>query len=109
MATSRNKAATIRARDWLSFSQPESFRELAWRLNTTLGLAAMFFLAFLLRILLAPHFGFYEDLHTFRTWAQELRQVGPHRFYATDQHANYPPGYLYILWLTGWISAVPSY
>jgi hypothetical protein len=69
----------------------------------------MFSLALLLRLLIAPHFGFYIDLHFFRTWAGELREVGPHRFYDTDHLADYPPGYLYVLWLVGRISATPSY
>ena len=109
MATSRSRAATLRARYSISPSQRESFRELAWRLDTTRGLVAMFSLAFLVRILIAPHFGFSIDLNFFRTWARELHEVGPHRFYSTDHTADYPPGYLYILWLLGSISATPGY
>jgi hypothetical protein len=109
MATSRSRAATLRARYSISPSQRESFRELAWRLDTTRGLVAMFSLAFLVRILIAPHFGFSIDLNFFRTWARELHEVGPHRFYSTDHTADYPPGYLYVLWLIGSISATPGY
>src|SRR2546430_16515330 len=109
MATSRSRAATLRARYSISPSQRESFRELAWRLDTTRGLVAMFSLAFLVRILIAPHFGFSIDLNFFRTWARELHEVGPRRFYSTDHAADYPPGYLYILWLIGSISATPGY
>jgi hypothetical protein len=69
----------------------------------------MFSLALLVRILIAPHFGFSIDLNFFRTWAGELREVGPHRFYDTDHLADYPPGYLYVLWLVGGISATPGY
>src|SRR5436190_4431356 len=109
MATSRSRAATLRARYSISPSQRESFRELLWRLDTTLGLVGMFSLAFLLRILIAPHFGFSIDLNFFQTWARELHEVGPHRFYSTDHTADYPPGYLYVLWLIGSISATPGY
>jgi hypothetical protein len=109
MATSRSRAATLRARYSISPSQRESFRELVWRLDTTRGLVAMFLLAFLVRILIAPHFGFVIDLNFFRTWARELHEVGPHRFYSTDHLADYPPGYLYVLWLIGSISAAPGY
>jgi hypothetical protein len=109
MEPSRNRAATMRARNSISPSRGESLRELAWRLDTPAGLVAMFAAAFLVRILIAPHFGFYIDLNFFRTWATELRDVGPHRFYSTDHLADYPPGYLYILWLVGRLSATPSY
>ena len=109
MATSRSRAATLRARYSISRSQRESLRELLWRLDTTLGLFGMFSLAFLVRILIAPHFGFSIDLNFFRTWARELHEVGPHRFYSTDHTADYPPGYLYILWVIGSISATPGY
>ena len=107
MATTRNRTAEIRARS--SRSRPEVLSDLAWRLDTTAGLVAMFSVAFIVRILLAPHFGFWIDLHIFRTWSQELRDVGPHQFYTTDTRADYPPGYLYVFWITGWVSAVPSY
>jgi hypothetical protein len=109
MATSRSRAATLRARYSISPSQRESVRELLWRLDTTVGLVGMFSLAFLVRILIAPHFGFSIDLNFFRTWARELHEVGPHRFYSTDHTADYPPGYLYVLWVIGSISATPGY
>src|SRR5882672_489617 len=82
---------------------------LLWRLDTAAGLAAMFALALLLRVLIAPHAGFYGDLRLFQTWATQLREVGPHKFYAQSQFADYPPGYLYVLWLIGRISATPEY
>lgn len=80
-----------------------------WRLDTAAGLAAMFALALLLRVLIAPHAGFYGDLRLFQMWATQLREVGPHKFYAQSQFADYPPGYLYVLWLIGRISATPGY
>jgi Gpi18-like mannosyltransferase len=109
MATSRSRAATLRDRYSLSPSQRESFRELVWRLDGTSGLVAMYSVAFLVRILIAPHFGFYVDLNFFRTWARELHEVGPHRLYSTDHLVDYPPGYLYVLWLLGSISSTPGY
>jgi hypothetical protein len=69
----------------------------------------MFSIALLVRILIAPHVGFYSDLNYFQTWAGELARVGPHRFYSVDRLADYPPGYLYMLWLIGKISATPGY
>jgi Gpi18-like mannosyltransferase len=69
----------------------------------------MFALAFLIRVLIAPHLGFYGDLRLFRTWATQLDEVGPHRFYVQGQFVDYPPGYLYVLWLLGKLSAPPGY
>ncbi len=42
-------------------------------------------------------------------WAERLNDVGPGNFYVEGQFADYPPGYLYVLWLTGTISAAPGY
>jgi Gpi18-like mannosyltransferase len=83
--------------------------QLLWRLETPAGLAAMFGAAFLLRILIAPHFGFYSDLHLFKIWTAQLADAGTHHFYIKGQYQDYPPGYLYVLWLTGKVSATPGY
>src|SRR3954447_25620790 len=87
----------------------ETVSRLVWRLETPSGLALMFALAFVLRVAIAPHVGFFIDLRFFRTWAEELRAVGTHRFYATDHIADYPPAYMYVLWLIGKLSASPGY
>jgi Gpi18-like mannosyltransferase len=93
----------------ISSSRREALRRLAWRLDTPAGLVAMFAVAFLVRVLLAPYFGFHGDLRLFGMWAQRLAAVGPHKFYVPGQFADYPPGYLYVLWITGKLSAAPSY
>lgn len=82
---------------------------LAWRLDAPAGLVAMFSVALLLRIAIAPRVGFYIDLRYFQTWSAELAKVGPHRFYSIDNLADYPPGYLFVLWLIGKISSAPGY
>src|SRR5262245_60353676 len=84
-------------------------RELLWRLDTPVGLGAMFALAFAIRILIAPHFGFYGDLRLFGIWTGRLAEVGTHHFYVKGQFQDYPPGYLYVLWLTSKISSAPGY
>src|SRR5437870_267614 len=81
----------------------------AWRLDTPAGLVTMFAAAFLMRVAFAPWVGFYSDLHNARIWAGTLAQVGPHRFYSSVDFADYPPGYLYFLWVIGKISATPGY
>jgi dolichyl-phosphate-mannose-protein mannosyltransferase len=59
----------------------------------------------LLRLILAyvvfPGQGLAGDLGLFESWATTLARVGPGSFYATAASANYPPGYLYVLWLLG--------
>jgi len=59
----------------------------------------------LLRVLLAfvvfPKQGFSTDMQLFAGWATTLARVGPGAFYATASGADYPPGYMYVLWLLG--------
>jgi dolichyl-phosphate-mannose-protein mannosyltransferase len=58
----------------------------------------------LLRLLLAyvvlPGSGYPPDLHWYSQWALAVSTVGPGEFYAQTD-ANYPPGYIYVLWLMG--------
>ena len=60
--------------------------------------------AMLLRFLLAyvafPSQGFASDLNQFCSWASALASGGPGSFYESSG-ANYPPGYMYVLWLLG--------
>ncbi|HXM55173.1 MAG TPA: hypothetical protein VOB72_07265 [Candidatus Dormibacteraeota bacterium] len=59
----------------------------------------------LLRLWLAyvafPGQGFAGDVRLFARWAQSLAANGPGVFYASDPTANYPPAYMYVLWLLG--------
>jgi Gpi18-like mannosyltransferase len=93
----------------ISPSRQETLRRLAWRLDRPAGLAAMFAVAFVIRLLIAPHMGFYGDLRLFAGWAERLGDVGPGKFYVEGQFADYPPGYLYVLWLTGLLVHTPGY
>jgi hypothetical protein len=62
-----------------------------------------------LRVVLAfvvfPGAGYAGDLGQFWQWAQALAANGPGSFYATVSSANYPPLYLYVLWLLGAVGA----
>ena len=87
----------------------ETITRLLWRLDKRSGVIAMFSVAFLVRLLIAPHLGFFIDLRFFHTWSTELRAVGTHNFYSTDHLADYPPAYMYVLWVIGKLSASPSY
>ena len=66
-----------------------------------LGLAAILLGLLGLKMLAAPHFGFDTDLGTYKAWAIRLAEAGPADFYAPNYFCDYPPGYLYILWLVG--------
>ncbi|MDQ4024592.1 MAG: hypothetical protein M3217_03740, partial [Actinomycetota bacterium] len=68
---------------------------------TPAGLATMFVSGFLLRVLLARGGGFPADIAIFQSWAARLAEVGPGDFYAPDVFADYPPGFLYVLWPLG--------
>ena len=61
--------------------------------------------ALALRLVLAyvafPGQGLAGDLNLFANWATTLARVGPGGFYAAAGSANYPPGYMYVLWLVG--------
>ena len=47
-------------------------RRLLWLLDTPVGLAAIFAAGLIVRVALAPHFGFYGDLQLFRRWTTTL-------------------------------------
>jgi predicted membrane-bound dolichyl-phosphate-mannose-protein mannosyltransferase len=48
-----------------------------------------------------PLSGFRIDVGDFNAWAQRLASGGPGHFYAPDYFGDYPPGYMYVLWLLG--------
>jgi Gpi18-like mannosyltransferase/predicted membrane-bound dolichyl-phosphate-mannose-protein mannosyltransferase len=68
---------------------------------TTPGLVTLFAAGFLLRVVLGLGGGFPSDIGVFQGWASRLAEVGPGAFYAPEVFADYPPGYLYVLWPFG--------
>lgn len=65
-----------------------------------LPIALICLLGFLLRVYLSRFNSYYNDLYTFQSWSLELIRHGFNSFY-TLGISDYPPGYLYILWLFG--------
>ena len=65
------------------------------------GLAVLVLVVLGVKMAAAPHFGFDTDLGTYKAWALRLAERGPADFYAPNYFCDYPPGYLYILWLVG--------
>ncbi|HET8587696.1 MAG TPA: hypothetical protein VFM74_07465, partial [Candidatus Limnocylindria bacterium] len=68
-------------------------------------LIGLILIALLLRAFIAgvflPLSGFRVDVGDFTAWAQRLASLGPGGFYAPGYFSDYPPGYLYVLWLLG--------
>ena len=67
----------------------------------------VFILAFVLRIVLSTKYlGFGADIACFSAWADRMAELGPTRFYAKDYFSDYPPLYLYVLWIIGTIKKI---
>ncbi len=58
-------------------------------------------LRLVLALVVFPGAGDAGDLGLFSSWAATLARTGPGTFYASAGSANYPPGYLYVLWIVG--------
>lgn len=72
----------------IDLSEPES-----------LGIAAVLFFAFALRLILSLIFyGHSTDINCFMAWGNAMMN-GPAAFYTSGMFADYPPGYMYVLWL----------
>ncbi len=50
--------------------------------------------------------GFGSDIACFAAWADRIFQVGPGNFYSPEIFTDYPPGYMYVLWLIGGASCL---
>ncbi len=66
-----------------------------------LAIAGLIALGVAVRLLALRSPGFVTDVGTFEAWAQHLAEVGPGTFYAPDYFSDYPPAYLYVLWIFG--------
>lgn len=77
---------------------PTSSRSRRWRLS----LAAVLLAALAVRCGLAlSSEGYSSDVACFSAWALRLAENGPAAFYAPDYFADYPPGYMLLLWPVG--------
>ncbi|WP_138755424.1 phospholipid carrier-dependent glycosyltransferase [Paenibacillus sinopodophylli] len=67
-------------------------------------LAVVFAIALALRIWLAlTNKGYVNDIALFMAWAEQAVNQGLSGFYHTDMFVDYPPGYIYILYILGLI------
>ncbi len=73
------------------------------------ALVAVVVVGLVLRVLLAfvvfPSQGLASDMRQFADWAMTLARVGPGDVYGSATTLNYPPGYLWVLWLVGAVGA----
>lgn len=53
-----------------------------------------------------PLSGFSIDIGAFSNWGQRMASMGPGDFYQEGYFSDYPPGYLYVLWLLGIFGAM---
>lgn len=51
--------------------------------------------------LMAAEPGFKTDMNCFSSWANTMVVYGPGKFYENAGFCDYPPGYMYLLWITG--------
>ena len=69
--------------------------------------AILFLAAFFLRIICAElNSGFDTDISCFASWADRMYRLGPGNFYSAEVFTDYPPGYMYILWLIGALRSI---
>ena len=70
---------------------------------------ALLVLALLLRAFVAgvwlPFSGYRIDISDFAIWAGRMAASGPGEFYGQGGLTDYPPGYMYVLWVIGGIGA----
>jgi len=72
--------------------------------------ASILILAFLARSILSMFVkGHSTDIACFMAWANMLAENGPAAFYNSGLFADYPPGYMYVLWLMGSIAKATGF
>jgi len=71
------------------------------RVNTSAILPGILLAGFVVRMLLIGSEGYRGDVSSFMSWALTAAQNPLSQFYAKAGFADYPPGYLFILWVVG--------
>ncbi|NLD34386.1 MAG: phospholipid carrier-dependent glycosyltransferase [Clostridiales bacterium] len=89
------------ARRWAMRAQAEALQQEGMALwnHRLLWLLVIAMASRLLLAVLVP--GYDVDIGCFTGWANRMHAVGPAEFYLTEQHTDYPPGYMLVLWPLG--------
>lgn len=67
-----------------------------------LNLGILLLVAFIVRYVLAKiEPGYDTDMSCFKYWADQVYNDGFSKFYNSETFTDYPPGYMYILWVVG--------
>lgn len=67
-----------------------------------LNLGILLLVAFIVRYILAKiEPGYETDMGCFKYWADQVYNDGFSKFYNSETFTDYPPGYMYILWIVG--------
>jgi Gpi18-like mannosyltransferase len=68
------------------------------------GLVLTAVLAVAIRVIVALIYeGYTTDIGCFKGWAIATYESGPSHFYTSGIFADYPPGYMYVLWVLGFL------
>jgi dolichyl-phosphate-mannose-protein mannosyltransferase len=79
-------------------------RVVSW-FGTRHGLLCLFAIGLVVRLVAARYSdGLTFDVSLFRQWSDRLVDRGPHQFYEPGYFVDYPPGYLYVLFILGKLS-----
>jgi len=76
------------------------------RVNSSTILSSILLGGFIVRMALIGSEGYRGDVSSFMSWALTAAQNPLSQFYAKAGFADYPPGYLFILWIVGKIYGV---
>jgi len=93
---------------YYSFIQPNTQgNKIVRSSNTIIYFMILIAAAFIIRIIAAAKYPGHEtDMNCFSAWASSLFENGISKFYSSDSFTDYPPGYMYILWIIGAMKTV---
>ena len=99
---SRNRKNKTKAR--VSVASPVTSQDRA--IGLTIFVAAMI-AAFIVRVVMGGIYHGHEyDMNCFIAWADMAYKDGLSNFYISEAFTDYPPGYIYILYVIGWLRDV---
>ncbi len=87
--------------------KPYSNSELIAKKKKSPLIFTMLLLALLIRLVIAVTIsGFPTDINCFKHWSDSVYNDGMSNFYFSDSFSDYPPGYMYILYIIGFLKNI---